>query len=126
MARCANYSGERGFSLLEVMVALAVLAITFVVLLDLRNRDIARHLHSGRLTTATLLAQDRLVALELSGVAEPGDLSGTFPGFGEFAWSAQVLPTVFDRVREVRLLVFWNEGPRQEQVELLTYVYDER
>lgn len=126
MTSCARYSDKGGFSLLEVMVALAVLAITFTALLDLRNRDTVRHLHSGKVTTATLLAQERLAALELSGPADAGDLSGTVPGFGEFAWSAQVAPTAFDSVREVRLRVFWSEGPRTGQVELTTYVYDER
>ena len=126
MARSIRPLGSYGFSLLEVMVALAVLAISFVSLLDLRNRDIARHLHGGKLTTATLLAQERLAVWELNGPAVTAESGGAFPGFEGFTWKAQVNPTAFDSVREVRLHVSWSEEGRTEQVELSTYVYDAR
>ena len=126
MARITKPFNEHGFTLLEIMIALAILAITFMALLDLRNQDIARHLYSEHVTTATLLAQERLAFWELSGAPQMGEWSGSFPDFDEFAWKVQVIPTAFDFVREVRLLVFWNEGRRTERVEMSAYVFDAR
>ena len=117
---------EHGFTLIEAMVALAIISITFVVLLDLRNRDIDRTVHSNHLTTATLLGQERLTALELSHPTEIGEWTGTFPAHQEFAWKAQVSSTPWDFVRQVKLSVFWHEGERQEQVEFTTAVFDAR
>jgi general secretion pathway protein I len=126
MGRATRPAWEAGFSLLEVMVALAVVAISFLALFELRNLDIGRTMFSGHVTTATLLAQERLTALELSGRLGTGEWSGVFPGYEKFAWKAQVRPTTLAFVREVRLLVFWAEGRRTEQVELITYVFEER
>ena len=126
MDRGGRPAGNAGFTLLEVMIALAVLAITLVVLLDLRNRDIVLNGHSGNLTTATLLAQERLAALELSGPAGLGEWRGAFPGYEEFAWKMQVTRTSLDFIHQVRLQVVWNEGRRGEEVEMTTYVFDER
>jgi general secretion pathway protein I len=120
------FAGAGGFTLLEVMVALVVLAITLLVLLELRNRDIQQNAYSARLTTATLLAQERLTALELSGPLELGETSGTFPGYQEFAWKVRVATTSWEFVREVTLSVFWNPAGPEEQVALTTYQFDAR
>jgi prepilin-type N-terminal cleavage/methylation domain-containing protein len=119
-------STDRGFTLIEAMVALAILGITFVVMLDLRNRDIDRTVHSARVTTAALLGQERLTALEMSRPTEIGSWTGTFPTNQEYAWKAEVTPTPWDFVRQVQLSIFWYEGDRQEQVEFFTYVFDAR
>jgi prepilin-type N-terminal cleavage/methylation domain-containing protein len=115
---------DRGFTLIEAMVALAIVGITFVVILDLRNHDIERTFHSARVTTAALLGQERLTAFELSRPTEIGEWTGTFPSNQEFAWKAQVTSTPWDFVRQITLFVFWHEGDRQEQVEFSTYVFD--
>jgi prepilin-type N-terminal cleavage/methylation domain-containing protein len=119
----ANMAAERGFTLLELMVSLAIVGITFVLLLALVNRDIGHHSHSAHLTTATLLGQERLAALELSDAVALGEWSGVFPGHDGYAWRLQVAPAFSDFVREARLLVFWHEGARREEVELTTYLF---
>ena len=124
--RARVHRTDRGFTLLEIMVALAILSITFLVLFNLRNLDIDRTAHTARLTTAALLGQERLTAFELSRPSEIGEWTGTFPSHEEFAWRAQVAPTPWDFVRQVKLSVFWREGGRQEEVEFSTYVFDAR
>ncbi len=119
-------STDRGFTLIEAMVALAILSITFVVMLDLRNRDIGHTVHSAHVTTAALLGQERLTALEISRPTEVGAWTGTFPTNQDYAWKAEVTPTAWDFVRQVKLYVFWYEGGRHEEVEFSTYVFDAR
>ena len=113
----------RGFTLLEIMVALAIIGVAFVALLGLRNRDIVLHERGRAMIQATALAQQRM-----------GDaLVGEYPGLGtsegrfdeehsRFAWRQEVQPTPFEFVREVRVSVFW-DPPHDERVDLVRYVF---
>lgn len=53
-----------GFSLLEVMVALAVLAMSFMALADLSGSALRNHAYARGLSEATLLARGKLAELE--------------------------------------------------------------
>jgi general secretion pathway protein I len=103
-----------GFTLLEVMVALAILAVSLLVLLGLRNRDVQLQAYARDLTRATLLAKEMAATIDAQGTPELGYVEGDFgvdqPGF---SWQRQVSPFmaefIGDRVREVRVSVVW--GP---------------
>ncbi|HEX9757999.1 MAG TPA: prepilin-type N-terminal cleavage/methylation domain-containing protein [Nitrospiria bacterium] len=115
---------QKGFTLIEVMVALGILATALVVLLGLRNRDSALHQYSGELLEATLLVKEKMADQELSGFPELGEYRGNF---GEeksrFSWKENVIPTPFDSVREVRVTVSWDRGNRKENVGLTSYFF---
>jgi len=124
---------------MEVMLAMAVLALALPVLLGLRNRDVDLLDRSRTLTTATLLAQEKLFETELQVFAPIGEQRGEFtgppPGYSVnpegadrapgFQWVRIVGPTPFEFVRDVRVRVFWFRGPVEESVELTTYVFRE-
>ena len=123
---CSKAASQAGFTLLEVMIALAVLAITLMAILDLFNYDLALNGHSTNLTRASLLAQERVAAVELSGLRDVGVWTGTFPGYEGFGWKMQVEPAPLDFLREVRIQVFWQESKQEEAVEMTTFIFDER
>ncbi|MGQ0554700.1 MAG: prepilin-type N-terminal cleavage/methylation domain-containing protein [Nitrospiraceae bacterium] len=52
---------ENGFTLLEVLLAIALLAIALPILLGLRNFDLGLQERASELTAATLLAQEKLL-----------------------------------------------------------------
>lgn len=95
---------DRGFTLLEVMAAVAILALTLVVLLSVITNNMRATAHARMLTTATFLARGKIVSLE-DGLIEKGfqDLDeadeGTFAddGFRDFSWTTAIekiqLPT---------------------------------
>ncbi len=56
--------GARGFTLLEVMVALALLAAALMALSDLLGNAIRNHVYARDLSSATLLARGKLAELE--------------------------------------------------------------
>ena len=56
-------AARRGFTLLEVMVALALLAGALMATFDLIGRALANHAHARELTAATLLARGKLAEL---------------------------------------------------------------
>ncbi|MBH0186346.1 MAG: prepilin-type N-terminal cleavage/methylation domain-containing protein [Nitrospira sp.] len=125
-----------GFTLLEVLLAIALLAIALPVLLGLRNFDLDLHARAGDLTAATLLAQEKLIETELAGVYPIGEAAGDFSnmplgaqppakpadrGTG-YRWKRTIAPTPLELIREVRIQVSWPRGAFIETVEVSTYV----
>jgi len=114
-----------GFTLLEIMIALAVVSISFVVLLGLRNRDISLASYSRNITVSTLLARQKITEVSVEGFPELGFSEG---GFGEtypkFKWRQEVKQTPFEMVRELDLSVVWKEGRREEVSRFTVYLFD--
>jgi general secretion pathway protein I len=119
---------NEGFTLLEVMIALAIIGIAFISLLGLRNRDIVLSDHSKAITQATLLARQKMTEMELAGFPPLGELSGEFQETPRFRWHERVvapelLPTYSNIVREVTVTVSWDE---KERVDLVAYLFNTR
>lgn len=93
-----------GFSLLEVMIALAILSGTLVVLLEIVTNNVRATNHAKMTTTATFLARGKMIDIE-DGIIETGFIendetdNGTFKdqGFPQYRWESSVerveLPT---------------------------------
>jgi general secretion pathway protein I len=125
-----------GFTLLEVLIALGILALALPILLGLRNWDLDLHARAAELTTATLLAQEKLLETELSKSIALGETSGDFKntplGFQSlgdvtdrapnYRWKRIVIPTPLTLVREVKVQVLWPRGTTDEVLEVSTYV----
>jgi general secretion pathway protein I len=89
---------QNGFTLLEVMVALALLAISLVALSDITGGALRNFAYSRDLTTATLLARAKMAELEEKyedeGFKDQDEsLDGSFEDEGrpEFSWKADVV-----------------------------------
>jgi general secretion pathway protein I len=116
-----------GFTLLEVLVALAVIAFAVVGLLGLHARNIKAIARDQNLTRATLLARELVSQIQYQvstqGMQNLGDAQGTFEGYPGYRWERQVLPTGLDEITEVIVRVIWDErSPRA--CELLYFVRD--
>jgi general secretion pathway protein I len=85
---------RRGFTLLEVMIAMAILAITLVVLYQSQSQSISMASDSRFLTTASLLAQSRMA--EIDAVVDPRTIASANGDFGEeypnYTWRLEVTP----------------------------------
>ena len=128
---------EQGFTLLEVLLAVAILAVALPVLLGLRNFDLELQSRSMELTTATLLAQEKLLETELSGSFPIGESAGDFqspaPGVQTsvmetnrapgYRWKRSIMPTPLELIREVRIQISWPRGAQDDTVEVSTYVF---
>ena len=120
---------SKGFTLLEVMVAVAILGMVLVSLIGLKNRSMQDVALADHITTATLLAKRRmnenLVTAGTRTVFQKED-EGEFPEeeFKEYTWKesiTQLQPVENVKITEVRVAVLWKEGERQEMVELKSY-----
>jgi general secretion pathway protein I len=118
---------SNGFTLLEVMVAVSIMAMVLVTLLGLKNRTMQDVAQAEHITTATLLAKrimvDTIVSRNRLPVEENGDFTGE-DNFKDYAWKKTIsLIPLFNNVSitEIRVAVLWMEGTRQEMVELVDY-----
>ena len=117
--------GIKGFTLLEVMVAVAILAMVLVTLLGVKNRSTQDVMLADHITTATLLAKRMMTETLASGQLNESEEEGTFEEeeFKDYTWQKTIspLPIADVKIMEVRVAVLWKEGTRQEQVELKSY-----
>ncbi len=119
---------NKGFSLLEVMIALAIVAIALVSLLGLSNRSILLQNEIQRLTSATLLAQQLISDQELNvgnrqSTWEPQEDNFTAP-FEAFRWQVSYQDTLISRVKQVTVTVFWGSRDKNEYVQLVSFLPD--
>jgi len=128
MKAIVNSEGSmRGFTLLEVMIATAIVAVAVTVLLGLGNRSLAVHDRLQQTTRATILAQGRLAEIEVAARNENSrqDESGDFPPPDErFQWQSVWLDTPLPSVRRIDLTVKWGEIGSNEAVTLTSFVRD--
>ena len=107
--------GARGFTLLEVLVALVVLAVGIVALERLLAQSVAGVAADAELTRAMLSARALLAEAEVR-PPEPGTTTGTRAGLTFERWVGR---TAAPALREVRLRVFAAGGATCELVELV-------
>ena len=117
---------NKGFSLLEVMIALAIVAIALVSLLGLSNRSILVQDKIQQLTRATLLAQQLMSELELNVENsrlnwEAKEDNFTEP-FADFRWQVSYQDTLISQVKQVTVIVLWGEAEKNEQVQLVSFL----
>ena len=126
-----------GFTLLEVLIAIAILALALPVLLGLRNWDLDLHARASDITAATILVQEKLIEAELAPVYPVGETTGDFrnppPGYqvsgdiaeraDKYRWKRIVTTTALPAVREVKIQIIWQQGMTDEVLEASTYVF---
>lgn len=127
MPRADRGPGAGGFSLLEVLVAVAVLGLALVSLLGLHVRNIDLIARDQRVTEATLLARGLMTEVESGPFPDLGVESGDFEleypdRYPDLRWEREVTPTPVPNVREVRVRVFHGEEESGDDVTLTYYV----
>ena len=119
-----KYHNQRGFTLLEIVIALAILSIALVAVLRSGGSNLALIYESNTLTTASFLCRQKLAEIESevgeSNVME-GDFGKEFPGF---RWKAEFLvpPAMLSNARRLEVKILWNEGRRERHFALSRYI----
>lgn len=113
---------EEGFTLLEVMVALAVVAIALVALLTTQSRSITIVASSTLMTKSYLLAEKKLAELELAGYDGAVDGEGSFEENPELRWAQSVSQTDLESMKEVKIDIL-SGAPERERREAAFVVF---
>ena len=106
-----------GFSLLEVIIAVAILGASLAILLGAVNKNLVLASRSKNLTIASSLAQQKMGEIELAGYPEEGEDQGVFEESPGFNWYLRVLPYDIEQlgteIRVVILTITWDEGQKE-------------
>ncbi len=124
--RNSKFEIQNGFTLLEVVVAMSIVALGVVTLFEIFSLGLRLGARSFERTEATAYGREAIDEFLVRGGASGGGESGSF---GErYHWKIQVktLPengqfssTVWD-LKEVTLQMQYREGAREKELELRT------
>ena len=100
-------SRRKGFTLLEIMVSLAILATALVALLSANNKALSMTAGAAELTDAVALAREEMEKFYIEPLPEPGvSMKKKRDDYPLFEWRSEIVETPFQNVWEVRLNVF--------------------
>jgi len=101
---------EKGFTLLEVMVAVAILSLGLVIVIQSFSISLRAAETSLNLSKAALLAQRKLSEVELENFSfeslDSGDFGEDYPGF---SWETEIIPI------EVKEEDIWQKAEEDEE-----------
>jgi general secretion pathway protein I len=122
-----DQKSEQGFTLLEVVVALAILAGGFSVVLNLFSSSVRSVDFSGQYLKGVTLANSKINELEMLNFT-PDEFSGDFKNEESYHWEVDIAP--YDsplnnpksgiQLQKILLKVFWEDRGQTRNVELST------
>ena len=128
-AQPRGQTGAAGFTLLEVLVAVAIVAIALVAFMGLHLHSLEDTIRSQDLTTAVLLAQAKMATM--GEFPDTGAAEGKFEGpeLERFQWATAVTEHTLDAlasgkavtVRRLEVTVGWGDGQQLRHYTLEAY-----
>lgn len=119
---------QDGFTLLEVMVAVFVVAVAFTSLLTLHGRNIKMTIRDQNMTRATLLARELVSQVEFTvatqGLQGLSSSQGSPEAYPDLRYEIEVNTTDLEEIRVVIVRVIWDEAT-PNACELIYYVREQ-
>lgn len=113
--KCSN----RGFTLIEVLVAAAIVGTTMIAAFSAMRACASAAHHTRMLTKSSLLAENLLVEAAMSDNVSFQTEQGRTD---QYNWKVRVAPTPVENLGAVRVEVKWTEQGREQKYELFSLV----
>ena len=122
---------NKGFSLLELIIAIAVLAVGLVGVLQIFPIGLRASQRAGMMTKAAFLAQNKIEDVKLAGFDAITELPPKIPlsgKDGDFEWNIKIDDVNLEGVentsemRKVTVILTWPERNTTRSKEFITYV----
>lgn len=122
---------KKGFSLLELIIAIGVLAVGLVGVLQIFPVGLRASQRAGMMTKTAFLAQNKLEEVKMSGFGSITALPPTIPLAGEdgdFEWEITIDKPELnglndnDNMRKVTVTVSWMDRSKKRSKDFITYV----
>lgn len=113
------FTRRGGFTLVEVIVAMALLSISLMATFAVLHRCANAAHHAHCLSEAALMAERLMNEVRLGDRAQYHQLSGQE---SHYTWQVQVAPTPLDNLGAVCITIEWLEQNRAQQFELLSLI----
>jgi len=122
---------RKGFTLIEIIMAMAILAVAVIGVVQLLPTGIRASRSSEMMSKAVFIAQEKTEELKLAGfdvisAENPAiDLEGES---GDYAWEAEVSEVSLDGlissddVRQLTMRISWQERGKTQSEEFITYI----
>ena len=131
---------EKGFTFLEIMVAVAILSIALIAALRAQSQSLSIAGESIRSTNVVFLAREKMSEFELEGNIQEGKTDGTFEKHPGYRWEIEVkeAPNPFknlqieglkdvspegfkiEALKDVILTILWKEGSIERRYSIET------
>ena len=123
-----NLSKQRGFTLIEVMLAMAVFAIAGVALLGVADNNYRHISHLEEKMFANWVASNQLVEVSLDKTWPPkNNRKGKVEMAGRtWYWQQKVIKTANKELRAVKMQVRLNEDDELVNASLMTYLAQDK
>ncbi len=115
---------QNGFTLLEIVVALAISAIALPMLLKAFSDGTKRYSLIENRTTAIYLLRLKMAEIEMNGYSALASEEGDFGADSRFKWASEVVNTDIDGLKEVTVIISWQERGQEKSIQLSTYMSD--
>ena len=119
--------GKNGFTLIEIVVTLAILTLALPALLRSFTEAAKGQALAENRTTALYLLKFRLAAIEAEGYPDIGEEEGEFGEDSRFRWHSNVQDVESEEIEGLRLItvtVTWQERGKERLISTSTYLAD--
>ncbi|MFC1829811.1 prepilin-type N-terminal cleavage/methylation domain-containing protein [Thermodesulfobacteriota bacterium] len=121
---------DAGFTLMEVMIAVSIMAIVLVSVYKMQAQTISMNYMSEYQTTASLLAQQKIAELEATSpesmTSDSGDFGDAFPGYRWHVTIDEIESEFFgeiaDDIKKMDVIISLNQNENVYSVRLYRFL----
>lgn len=115
-------SDNAGLTMLETIVALAILSIGIVAVLHAFSTSLAATKEAESYSTAAMLANEIATQLDNQADNTAGQQSGTFEDAGNYSWEAEIEQPDSNELMRTDITVKWMAGNNPRQYEMVIFL----